>query len=73
MSDQTSALQHAIDVVEALPVDAQATLIEIIQQRLQQQRRNDLYQNVLESERDYAQGQFSRGTVSDLMAELDNE
>lgn len=71
--DQTSQFQAAIDVVEALPLDAQAALVEIIQQRLQQQRRDELQQAVLESEQDYAEERVHRGTVADLMMELDSE
>lgn len=71
--EQTSQFQAAIDVVEALPLDAQAALVEIIQQRLQQQRRAELQQAVLESEQDYGEGRIHRGTVADLMMELDIE
>jgi len=71
--EQTSQFQAAIDVVEALPLDAQAALVEIIQQRLQQQHRAELQQAVLEAEQDYAEGRVRRGTVADLMLELDSE
>lgn len=73
VSEQTSQLQQAIELVETLPIDAQQVLVEVIQKRLQQQRREELLQTVLESERDYAQGNVQRGTVADLMAELDDE
>lgn len=69
--EQTSQFQAAIDVVEALPLDAQVALVAILQRRLQQQRRDELQQAVLESEQDYAEGNVKRGTVADLMAELD--
>ena len=71
--EQTSDFQAAIDVVEALPLDAQAALVEIIQQRLQRQCRDELKQAVLESEQEYEERRVHRGTVADLMMELDNE
>ncbi|NEQ97397.1 MAG: hypothetical protein F6K30_11840 [Cyanothece sp. SIO2G6] len=48
-------------------------LVTIMQQRLQQRRRVKHKQMVKEAEQDYAQGQCQRGTVTDLMAELDTE
>lgn len=72
VSEQTSELQQAIELVETLPIEAQEVLVEIIQKRLHQRRRAELLQTVLESERDYAEGNVHRGTVTDLMAELDD-
>jgi len=68
MAEKTSTLQKAIEVVEALSPDEQAILIDIIDKRLKQQRREQLLQEVAESERDYALGNVRRGSVSDLLA-----
>lgn len=68
MAEKTSTLQKAIEVVEALSPDEQAILIDIIDKRLKQQRRQQLLQEVAESERDYALGNVRRGSVSDLLA-----
>ena len=70
--EETSTFQKAIEAVEALSPDAQAILIDIIHKRLQQHRRNRLLQEVAEAERDYAQGNVHRGSVADLLAELDD-
>ncbi|MBE9227859.1 hypothetical protein IQ264_20770 [Phormidium sp. LEGE 05292] len=72
MAEKTSTLQKAIEVVEALSPDEQAILIDIIDKRLKQQRREQLLQEVAESEQDYALGNVRRGSVSDLLAELDD-
>ncbi|MBD2185355.1 hypothetical protein H6G03_30485 [Planktothrix sp. FACHB-1375] len=72
MTEKTSTLQKAIEVVEALSPDEQAILIDIIDKRLKQQLREQLLQEVAESERDYALGNVRRGSVSDLLAELDD-
>lgn len=72
MAEKTSTLQKAIEVVEALSPDEQAILIDIIDKRLKQQRREQLLQEVAESERDYAQGNVRRGSFADLLAELDD-
>jgi hypothetical protein len=72
MTHETSAFQQAIETVEALPLEDQAVLVDIIQQRLKQQRREELLQRVAETEQDYAAGNIRRGAVADLMAELDD-
>jgi hypothetical protein len=69
---QTHRFQSAIEVVEALSFDEQAMLIDIIDKRLKQQRRSELVREVVEAERDYAEGNVRRGSVTDLMAELDD-
>lgn len=70
--EKTSSFQKAIEAVEALPPDAQAILVDIVQKRLKQQRRDELLQEVAEAERNYSQGNVRRGSISDLLAELDD-
>ncbi|MBE9165242.1 MULTISPECIES: hypothetical protein [Microcoleaceae] len=69
-AEKISLFQQAIETVESLSPEEQTILIDIIQNRLKQQRRDELLQEVAESEQDYAQGNVRRGTVADLMAEL---
>lgn len=70
-AEKTSTFQKAIDTVEALSPEEQNILIDIIQNRLKQQHRDELLKAVTESEKDYETGNVRRGTVADLMAELD--
>ncbi len=72
MSEPVSPrLQQVIDVVESLPPDEQRHLIEIVRQRLIQYQRAEMVREVTEARQAYQQGQVSRGTVADLMRELD--
>ena len=68
--EETSKFQKALEVVEALSIDDQAILVEIIQQRLRQQRRDELLQEVGRSQQEYEAGTVRRGSVADLLAEL---
>lgn len=72
MIEKTSTLQKAIEVVEALSPEEQAILIDIIEKRLKQQRRDELLKAVAESRQEYAEGKVHSGSVADLLAELDN-
>lgn len=66
----SSRFQEIIEVIEELPPDDQALLIEIIRQRLIQHRRSELAADIAEARQAYQQGEVRRGTVAELMAEL---
>ncbi len=71
MIEKISTLQQALDLVEALDPEEQAILVNIISKRLSQQRRNDLLKEVAQARKDYQKGNVKRGSVADLMTELD--
>lgn len=66
-----SDFQKAIETVETLPADDQMLLIEIIRQRLIQHRRSELVADVSKAREAYQAGNVRRGTVEDLLKELD--
>jgi hypothetical protein len=72
MSPTTSEFQTVIDTIEALPIETQEMLITLIQNRLREKRRTLLLETVQASESDYAAGNIKRGSVADLMAEMDD-
>ncbi|OKH39779.1 hypothetical protein NIES2119_04730 [[Phormidium ambiguum] IAM M-71] len=72
MPEKTSTLQKAIEVVEALSLDEQAILIDVIEKHLKQQRRNEILQAVAESRQEYAEGKVRSGSIADLLEELDS-
>jgi hypothetical protein len=69
---KTRSFQGAIETVEALSLEDQAMILEIIRHRLIQQQRADLIQQVAEARQDYRDGRVRRGTVDDILAELDS-
>ena len=72
-TQKTSSFQNAISVVEALSTEDQTLLIEIIQKRLQQQKRNKLKQEITEVRQEYREGKVTFGSVEDFMNELEEE
>lgn len=68
---QTSQFQQALEAVEVLSLDDQAMLLNILQNRLRQQRRNELLKEVAEVRQEYAEGNVKFGSVADLMVDLD--
>jgi hypothetical protein len=71
-AEETSEFQQVIEAVESLAPEAQAVLVNIIQKRLKQRRRDELVQAVKEAEQEYTAGNVRRGSVADLMAELND-
>jgi len=72
MNTPTSYFQDAIETVEKLPPEDQMLLVEIIRQRLIEIRRKNMVTEVSEARQAYQIGDFRRGSVEDLIQELDS-
>jgi len=68
---KSSDFQRVIEHVETLTIDEQFLLVDIIRQRLSQYRRSQLIAEVAEARQAYQAGNVQRGTVDDLLKELD--
>lgn len=68
---QTVAFHEVLEMVEMLPEEEQETLLDIIQHRLCEHRRERIVQNVRKAKKEYAKGEIRQGTVAELMKELD--
>ena len=69
---QTYQIQDVLEVVETWSLKDQSLLIEIMQRRLAQKRRAELALEIKEARQDYQIGNVKRGSVADLMAELED-
>lgn len=69
-TEKTSTFQQLIEAIEQLPIEDREILVDIVQKRLKQERREQLFQEIAEAERDYVKGNVRRGSVSDLLQEL---
>jgi len=69
-SQQTATFQEALDIVESLPEHQQEDLINIIQRRRLERRRELLAESIKEARAEYARGEVTRGTADDLMQEI---
>ena len=67
----SSVFQETIEQVERLPIDDQLLLVEIIRQRLIQHRRSELVAQVAEAREADRTGNVHRGSVEDLLQELE--
>jgi ClpP class serine protease len=69
-SIHSSDFQRAIETVEELPPEEQAMLIEIVRQRLIEERRGELADEISAGRGAYERGDVTRGTTEDLLKEL---
>ena len=66
-----SHFEEVLEVVETLPLDDQEILVELVRQRVADKRRAEIARSIAETRAEYQAGQIQRGSVADLMAELD--
>ena len=67
---ESTPFQQALDVVEQLPPTEREGLIEIVRQRLIEQRRLEIAENAEATLRALAEGRASYGTIEDLSRDL---
>jgi hypothetical protein len=69
-SQQTVTFQEALGIIEPLPEHQQEDLINILQCRRLERRRELLAESIKEARAEYAKGEVTRSTVDDLMQEI---
>ena len=71
MSQRTSTpFQRAIDVIEALPLEDQETLIDLVHRRLIERRRAEIARHAAETLQAVREGRAQYGTIEDLRRDL---
>jgi len=68
-----SSFQELIESVESLPLDDQQMLLDIINMRIIERRRDELVTDMEESLEAYKKGEVRIGTVDDLLRDLDED
>ncbi|MFM7600522.1 MAG: hypothetical protein ACKO7R_04875 [Pseudanabaena sp.] len=66
------SFQKAIDAVEALSLQDQVVLLDILSNRLKQRQSQQFIQEVKEVQHEYVEGKVKFGSVNDFLAELDS-
>ena len=66
-----TSFQQALEMVERLPEEQQQDLLEIIRNRQRERRRDALAASVAQAREELARGEARRGTVDELLADLD--
>ncbi len=69
---RTATFAEALEIIESLPEEQRETIIEIVKRRLIEEKREHLAQMVKEAREEYARGECRKGTVEDLMRDLES-
>jgi len=67
---KTATFDEALDIIESFSEDQRESIVEIVKQRLAEERREQLGQTIKEAREEYARGEVRRGTVDDLIREI---
>jgi len=71
-TERLSRFGAVVEAAEALSFEEQEMLVDLMRYRLIEHRREEIAANIARSREEYRQGRVRRGTVDDLMAELDH-
>ena len=72
-AEKTSVFNRTLEAVEALPTEEQMLLINLVQNRLKQKRRDEILEAVRESREAFQRGDVKSGTVAELIKDLEDE
>jgi hypothetical protein len=67
---KTSNFDEVLDRVEQLSLEDQVALIDVVKLRLVERRRREIAQNIADAKTEYKNGQAFRGSIDDVMAQL---
>ena len=67
---KTSSFQEAIETVEKLSLDEQEMLINILKNRLREQKRVQLVKDIKDAEQEFSQGKCKPVTPDEIMEEI---
>lgn len=73
MEASQSHLDQILDQIASLSLDEQELLIDILKKRNIEQKRQRIFQEVREAQREHKKGLTKRGTVDDLMKDLESD
>jgi hypothetical protein len=69
---ETIHFYQILEMIDYLSDDEQDDLINIIRHRKIEKRRKEIANNIQQARKDYQEGNLFRGTVDELIAELNN-
>ena len=62
--------QKALEIIESLTEEEKESLMQIVRNRIIEQRRDRLAESIREAKKEYECGEIKRGSVDELMSEI---
>ena len=69
---RATRFNQILEMIDNLSVEEQEDLINIVQHRQIERRREEIAANIAKAHQQYEQNEVFRGTVDDIIAELNN-
>lgn len=70
---QTIEFNQILEIIDTLSRDEQEDLINIVRHRQIEKRREEIANNIKQAKQDYQNGMVFRGTIDDILTELNND
>ncbi len=68
----TPKFNDILEQIDTLSCDDQEILIDLVKRRLVERRREEIADNIAKAHQEYQSGEVFRGSVEDVIAELNN-
>ena len=69
----TIMLDQILEKVDAMTLEEQELVIELLRNRYREKRREEILENAKETLKEHEKGLASKGTVADLIKELEDD
>ncbi|HIC92482.1 MAG TPA: hypothetical protein EYP21_10595 [Syntrophaceae bacterium] len=67
------AVEEILEKVNIMPLEDQCIIIEILKNRYREKRREEILKHLEETMEEYKKGLTSKGSVADLLKELESD
>ncbi|NEP13847.1 MAG: hypothetical protein F6K14_27325 [Symploca sp. SIO2C1] len=67
---KATSFDAILDMIEALSLEEQDALLDIVCRRQAERRRREIAKNIAQAKAEYQAGEVSRGTVYEIITEL---
>ena len=65
-----SKFDQVLESIERLSLEEQKALVQVVRRRIIEKRRDEIVENIAHSKVEYAKGEVFRGTVAEIMDDL---
>lgn len=73
MESHKTSFNDVLEVVNRMSLDEQSLIIEILENRYREGRREDILRNARKTLQEYEKGLAKKGTVADLIKDLEDD
>jgi uncharacterized protein YeeX (DUF496 family) len=73
MESHKTSFNDVLEVVNRMSLDEQSLIIEILENRYRERRREDILRNARKTLQEYKKGLTKKGTVADLIKDLEDD